>query len=72
MTTHELRWPDGRRIITDRAFPADIERKTAPDWSWSVEQWDLGDPIFGYFMTEADALADAQRAIEDELAERAA
>lgn len=69
--THDLRWPDGRRIVTDRIFPHDIERKNAPDWIWSLEDFDLGDPTGSYFVTEADALADARRAIGEAIREEA-
>ena len=64
-THDDVRWPDGRRIVTDRIFPHDIERKHAPDWVWYPEEYDLGDPSGSYFVTEADALEDARRAIEE-------
>ena len=71
MTTN-LRWPDGRQIVIRRLFPNLPEVNGLPDWQWFVDEWDEGHPSGGYFQTKEDTLADAARAIEDELAERSA
>lgn len=68
-THNNLRWPDGRRIVTDRVFPNLPEVRGKPDWTWFVEDWDKGDPIGYYFQTEEDALADARMEIEEQQAE---
>lgn len=56
----DLRWIDGRKVVTYRIFPNLPEVKGAPDWCWTVEDFDLGDPCEGYYQTERDAL-DAAR-----------
>jgi hypothetical protein len=58
MRTHDLQWPDGRRVQTGMCFGV--------DWFWRLESHDEDDePIGGEgFLTEAAALADAARACE--------
>jgi len=65
----QLRWPDGRPIETWRVNPEYRESARWPDWCWAPKDFDLGDPCHGYFATEAEALADARRTIEERHAE---
>jgi hypothetical protein len=69
MTQHyhdNLRWPDGRRIVTWRVFPNLRENPKFPDWQWSVADFDLGDPCEGYYPTQQAALLAAADAIEEQ------